>query len=60
MAEKGYGTLRLCSMIKYFVSNRLVVLQSKVPVSAINHIDLQTVKKSRKNWNNMLSGSVSK
>lgn len=48
MAEKGYGTLRLCSMIKFFGSSRLVVLQSKVPVSAINHIHLHIVKKVTK------------
>lgn len=35
-------------MIRYFDSNKLVVLQSKVPVSAINHIDLHTVKKVTK------------
>lgn len=50
MAEKGNGTLRscTCTMIKYFGSNRLVVLQSKVPVSAINRIHLHTVKKVTK------------
>lgn len=35
-------------MIRYFDIDRLVVLQSKVPVSAINHIDLHTVKKVTK------------
>lgn len=50
MAKKGYGTLRSCTLIKFFGSNRLVVLQSKVPVTAIhvNHIHLHTVEKVTK------------